>query len=96
MFPNLTVREMVHFSALLRLPNTMTVAEKIQRGEDVIREVCSFTISFLVRFSFVPLPVLHVFSLAQQPSLARQSSVGLILLYGFFLFQTGRRLGETY
>lgn len=40
LFANLTVREMIHFSAQLRLPSTMTKAEKLQRGEDVIREVC--------------------------------------------------------
>ncbi len=39
LFPNLSVREMIRFSALLRLPETMTRAEKVQRGEDVIREV---------------------------------------------------------
>eukprot|EP00048_Salpingoeca_helianthica_P015136 m.225213 g.225213 ORF g.225213 m.225213 type:complete len:662 (-) comp16645_c0_seq1:321-2306(-) len=39
MFPNLTVREMIRFSALLRLPDTYTHEEKLQRGEEVLREL---------------------------------------------------------
>lgn len=39
LFPNLTVREMIQFSALLRLSKDYTKEEKIQRGEDVLREM---------------------------------------------------------
>jgi ABC-type multidrug transport system ATPase subunit len=39
LLPLLTVRETLHFAALLRLPDTMTHAEKIARAEDVLLSV---------------------------------------------------------
>jgi ABC-type multidrug transport system ATPase subunit len=37
--PNLTVRETLHYTAHLRLPSSMTVAERESRVEEVIREM---------------------------------------------------------
>lgn len=39
LFPTLTVRESLVFAALLRLPNSMSQAQKIQRADDVLQEL---------------------------------------------------------
>ncbi len=39
MFPMLTVRESLLFAALLRLPNSMTRIQKIQRADTVLKEL---------------------------------------------------------
>lgn len=39
LFPTLTVRETLVFAALLRLPNSMSSVQKVQRADDVLQEL---------------------------------------------------------
>ena len=39
LFPTLTVRESLVFAALLRLPNSMSQVQKVQRADNVLQEL---------------------------------------------------------
>lgn len=51
-FPHLTVKETLTYSALLRLPNTLSKQQKIERAMDVLSQLglerCSIHIPFFV------------------------------------------------